>query len=108
MDSSNLESPKEEAKKILKINIKQAHEYLGHLSEDTTRKTALQLGMNLLRGTLPVCESFAIAKARQRNVPKEISGENKTTGDTSTILPQSKCQKRWKETQSASRIGTFS
>jgi hypothetical protein len=34
LDSSNLESPKEEVKKILKINVKQAHEYLGHLSED--------------------------------------------------------------------------
>jgi hypothetical protein len=64
-------------KKIFKINVKQAHKYLGHLSEDTTRKTALQLGMNLLRGTLPVCESCVIAKARQRNVPKETSEENK-------------------------------
>ncbi len=26
-DSSNLESPKEELKKIFKINVKQAHEY---------------------------------------------------------------------------------
>ncbi len=77
-DSSNLESPKDEAKKIFKINVKQAHEYLGHISEDTTRKMALQLGMNLSRVKLPVCESHAIAKARQRNVPKETSEENKT------------------------------
>jgi hypothetical protein len=42
-----------------------------------TRKTALQLGMNLLMGTLPVCESCTIANARQRNVPKETSEENK-------------------------------
>ncbi len=76
-DSSNLESPKEEAKKIFKINIKQAHEYLGHFREDMTRKMALQLGMNLSRGMLPVCESCTIAKARQRNVPKETSEENK-------------------------------
>jgi hypothetical protein len=76
-DSSNLESPKEEAKKIFKINVKQAYEYLGHLSEETKRKMALQLGMNLLRGMLPVCESCAIAKARQRNVSKETSEENK-------------------------------
>jgi hypothetical protein len=76
-DSSNLESPKEEAKKIFKIHIKQAHEYLRHLTEDMTRKTAHQLGMNLLKGTLPVCESCAIAKARQRNVPEETSEENK-------------------------------
>jgi hypothetical protein len=64
-------------KTIFKINVKQAHEYLGHLSEDTTRKMALQLGMNLSRGTVPVCETCAIAKARQRNVPKEASEENK-------------------------------
>jgi hypothetical protein len=44
LDSSNLESPKEEAKKIFKINVKQAHEYLGHVSEGTTRKTAHQFG----------------------------------------------------------------
>ncbi len=77
LDSSNLENPKEEAKKRFKINVKQAHEYLGHLSEDTTRKTALQLRMNLSRGALLVCESCTIAKARQRNVPKETSEENK-------------------------------
>jgi hypothetical protein len=33
--------------------------------------------MNLLRGTLLVCESCAIAKARQINVLKETSEENK-------------------------------
>ncbi len=33
--------------------------------------------MNLSRGTLPVCESCAIAQARQRNVLKELSEENK-------------------------------
>ncbi len=110
MDSSNLESPKEKAKKIFKINIKQAHEYLGHLSEDTTRKMAHQLGMNLLRGMLPVCESCAIAQAKQRNVSKETSEENKAheMSDASRILPRSKCQKRWKESRPASQIGTFS
>ncbi len=64
-------------KKIFKINIKHAHEYLGHLSEDTTRLTAKYLGMNLLHGLLPVCKSCAIAKAKQRNVPKETSGGSK-------------------------------
>jgi hypothetical protein len=33
--------------------------------------------MNLLRGTLLVCKSCKIAKARQRNVLKETSEENK-------------------------------
>jgi hypothetical protein len=70
---------KEALKKIFKINVKRAHEYLGHLSEDTTRLTATYLGMNHLCGTLPVCKSCAIAKAKQKNVPKEASGDNKAT-----------------------------
>jgi hypothetical protein len=70
---------KEALKKIFKINVKQAHEYLGHLGENTTRLTAKYLGMNLSRGTLPVCKSCAIAKVKQKNVPKETSGANKAT-----------------------------
>jgi hypothetical protein len=66
-------------KKIFKINVKQAHEYLGHLSKDTTRMTAKYLGMILLHGLFPVCESCTIAKAKQRNIPKETSGESKAT-----------------------------
>jgi hypothetical protein len=42
---------KEALKKIFKINVKQAHEYLGHLSKDSTRLKAKYLGMNLLCGT---------------------------------------------------------
>jgi hypothetical protein len=40
---------------------------------------AKYLGMILLRGSLPVIESYAIAKVKQRNIPKEMSGENKAT-----------------------------
>ena len=76
--SSGVEA-KEDLKKICKNNVKQAHEYLGHLSKDTTRMTAEYLGMTLLRGLLPVCESCPIAKAKQRNISKETSGENKAT-----------------------------
>jgi hypothetical protein len=36
-------------KKILKVNIKRAHDRLGHLSEDVTCKIAAQLGMELFR-----------------------------------------------------------
>ncbi len=70
---------KEALKKIFKINVKWAHEYLGHLSKDTTGLIAKYLGMNLLRGTLPVCKLCAIAKAKQKNLPKETSGANKAT-----------------------------
>ncbi len=68
-----------EVKKIFQINVKQAHEYLGHLSKDMTRQMAKHLGMTLSRGSLPICESCAIAKSKQRNIPKETSGENKAT-----------------------------
>jgi hypothetical protein len=63
--SSGVEA-KEALKKIFKINVKQVHEYLRHLSNDTTRMMAKYLGMILLHGLLPVCESCAIVKAKQR------------------------------------------
>ncbi len=53
--SSGIEA-EEALKKIFKINGKQAHEYLGHLSKDTTRIMAKYLGMIFLRGLLPVCK----------------------------------------------------
>jgi hypothetical protein len=70
---------KKALKKIFKTNVKRAHDYLGHLSKDTTRMMAKYLGMILSRGLSPVCKSCAIAKAKQRNIPKETSGENKAT-----------------------------
>jgi hypothetical protein len=76
--SSGVEA-KEALKKIFKTNVKQAHDYLGHLSKDTTRMMAKYLGMILSRGSSPVCKSCAIAKAKQSNIPKETSGENKAT-----------------------------
>jgi hypothetical protein len=44
-----------------------------------TRAAATHLGMTLLQGALPVCESCAIAKANQWNIPKGISDESKAT-----------------------------
>jgi hypothetical protein len=35
--------------------------------------------MILLQGSLPACKSCTIAKAKQRNIPKDMSGENKAT-----------------------------
>ena len=65
-----------------KISIKTAHERLGHLSEEETRKTAKQLGWTLSKGSLGTCESCAIGKAKQKRVktsePKEKS--NKVNG----------------------------
>jgi hypothetical protein len=61
--------------KDVKMTIKQAHDKLGHSSEDNTRKTAKQLGWEITPGTLRPCESCAAGKAKQKNVPKLSDGE---------------------------------
>ena len=54
-----------------KMNIQKAHELLGHGDEESTRKTAQELGWILTRGTLKPCLYCAKAKAKQKNVCKE-------------------------------------
>ncbi len=61
------------------MNIKHAHEYFGHMNEIATRKTAAQLGMELSWPEFTMCESCAIGKAQQHNVPKELLGKKATT-----------------------------
>ena len=70
--------------KNTKMTIKQAHEKLGHSGEDTTRKTAKQLGWTLSPGTLEPCDACAAAKAKQKNVPKNRD-EEKTTKEEGRI-----------------------
>ncbi len=67
------------AKKMLKVNIKRARKCFGHMNEIATCKTAAQLGMELSRTGFATCESCAIGKAQQRNVPKESLGDKVTT-----------------------------
>jgi hypothetical protein len=55
----------------LKINIEKAHQLLGHMNEATTRATAKVLGWDIVRGALKPCESCAVGKAKQKNVPKK-------------------------------------
>jgi hypothetical protein len=64
----------ETKKSILKMSIQRAHDCLGHLSKDTTRKTAEILGIGLSHGALPICESCAVSKLKQMNVSKESVG----------------------------------
>jgi hypothetical protein len=61
----------ETKKSILKMSIQRAHDCLGHLSKNTTRKMAGILGIGLSRGALPICESCAVSKSKQMNVSKE-------------------------------------
>eukprot|EP00977_Amphora_coffeiformis_P005907 scaffold1252_cov154-Amphora_coffeaeformis.AAC.1 len=68
-----------EYKQTKTISIKKAHEQLGHMGEDETRRAAKALGWTITRGSLNKCESCAIGKAKQKNVkvnePKEKSHE---------------------------------
>ena len=50
------------------VSIVKAHDKLGHMDEEATRKTAKQLGWTITRGTLPKCESCAKGKAKQKKV----------------------------------------
>jgi len=54
----------------MRLNIQRAHDLLGHMHEDMARKSAKHLGWALTRGNLPTCESCAVGKAKQKNVPK--------------------------------------
>ena len=49
--------------KVITRTIKQAHDELGHMSEDMTRKVAKELGWTIVRGTMKICESCAKGKA---------------------------------------------
>ncbi len=74
-----VESGSKIAKKILKVNIKHANECFDHMNEIATLKTAAQLGIELSWTGFATCESCAIGKAQQRNVPKESLEEKATT-----------------------------
>ena len=56
---------------VTRLNIKKAHELLGHMNEEMTRKAAKHLGWEITKGTMKTCESCAIGKAKQKNVPKK-------------------------------------
>jgi hypothetical protein len=58
------------AASVSKMTMRQAHEKFGHCSEDTTRKTAKALGIELSRGLLGPCAACAAGKAKQKAVPK--------------------------------------
>ena len=93
----------EESEKVVKpvvkektITIKKAHCQLGHMGEVKTRAAAQGLKYRILRGVLKACEACAIAKAKQKSVPK-ISNSPKSTvpngriyADISVIRPPEK------------------
>jgi Reverse transcriptase (RNA-dependent DNA polymerase)/Zinc knuckle len=54
--------------KVIKYNIVQAHQRLGHMGEDQLRQTCTALGFELTKGPLPPCIDCAVGKARQKNI----------------------------------------
>ena len=51
------------------MSVAQAHNRLGHCSNDIMKKTAKHLGWELT-GSLTPCKACAAGKAKQKNVPK--------------------------------------
>ena len=62
------------------MSITTLHQCLGHPSEATTRATAKAMNWNL-QGQLEKCEDCALAKARQKNVPKSNPKKSVTKGE---------------------------
>jgi hypothetical protein len=60
-----------------KMDIMKAHDVLGHCSEEMTRAAARSMGWVLL-GSWKPCKACTVAKAQQKNVPKE--SEHATAG----------------------------
>jgi hypothetical protein len=58
------------------MSINRAHQLLGHKSEANTRLTAKALGLTISRGSMEVCEACALAKAKQKGVPKKPDSVN--------------------------------
>ena len=57
---------------VTKMSIKQAHAKFGHCDETATRAIAKDIGYEISRGTLGPCEACTVAKAKQKNIPKNV------------------------------------
>lgn len=67
----NVETAATNLQAKVKMSVMNAHDRLGHINEAETRKIAKALGWELSPGAMGVCEACTIAKAKQKNVPKE-------------------------------------
>jgi hypothetical protein len=61
--------------------IQQIHSRLGHCGEAATKAAAKHLGIQLAPGEWSVCESCAIGKAKQKNIPKTTELESRDDAD---------------------------
>ena len=55
---------------LSRTDIKTAHDRLGHMGEEETRRACKHLGIELVRGGLKLCDDCAVTKAKQKAVPK--------------------------------------
>ena len=62
----------------IQLNINHVHQVLRHCNENSTQRTAKYLGWQIMHGWMEKCKDFALAKACQRNVPKEGTGMKAT------------------------------
>jgi hypothetical protein len=60
------------AKKILKVNIKWAHDCLGHLRKDITCKIAAQLGMELSGLDFKIVKHLQLERQNSAIFPKKL------------------------------------
>ena len=63
-----------------KISAQDLHEKLGHIADNKMRKIAKSLGWKVT-GTLKKCKNCALAKQRQKNVPKTNDNKSVTPGE---------------------------
>jgi hypothetical protein len=76
-----------------KMTYAEAHDILGHMGEEATRKAARQLGWQV-SGPASVCEYCAVGKAKQQSLPQVSSSEplkeneRRVHLDISTIKPK--------------------
>ena len=76
--------------KETRMSVREAHIKFGHMGEHDTRNTAKACGYSLKRGTFGVCESCAIAKAKQKSIAKESRGEPATKPNERVYLDMMK------------------
>ena len=69
---------------VANMTYAQAHNKLGHCSAELTRKIAKQMGWHITTPVKP-CEACSVAKAKQKNVPKE-SGHGDNTDKAGRVF----------------------
>jgi hypothetical protein len=64
--------------KQVHMNIKMAHDKLGHMGEELKRQIAKALGWVITRGTLGMCQDCVEAKAKKKSVLQKTDGPTST------------------------------